>query len=161
MQAGDWLGSREQHCRKEFSGVKPAKKQLSWHVQTRRGKLDWRKGWIKVPKIQVPSLGRWEPPWHVPYFNLSCVIEKYRLWCLGLPSPNQENSINKKVKGKRLENGSFTSGTESEYQNSLRIYLHHSLIAHTHTYTYSFSFSLSLSLCHAYAYFHTHSQSLI
>lgn len=40
MQAGHWLGSREQHCRKEFSGVKPAKEQLSWHVQTRRGQLD-------------------------------------------------------------------------------------------------------------------------
>lgn len=110
------------------------------------GKLDWRKGWIKVPKIQVPSLGRWEPPWHVPYFNLSCVIEKYRLWCLGLPSPNQENSINKKVKGKHLENGSFTSGTESEYQNSLRIYLHHSLIARTRTRTLSHSLSHALSL---------------
>lgn len=79
----------------------------------------------------------------MPYLNLSCVIEKYRLWRLGLPSPNQENSINNKVKGNSLENGSFTSGTESEYQNSLRIYLHHSLIAHTLTLSHPYICILS------------------
>lgn len=79
--------------------------------------------------LSVPSLGRAKPPWH-------------------MPQPEPENGIRGrpytdtwdlhhsakhtwKRKMFRVSCCFFTSGIKSEYQNSLRIYIHHILVKHT------------------------------
>lgn len=79
--------------------------------------------------LSVPSLGRAKPPWHMPQPEPENEIwgRPYTdIWDLHHSAKNTW-----KRKMFRVSCCFFTSGRKSEYQNSLRIYIHHILVKHT------------------------------
>lgn len=83
--------------------------------------------------LSVPSLGRAKPPWHMPQPE-----PENGIW--GRPHTDTRDLHHGAKNYMEKENVQgfvllfcffFTSGIKSEYQNSLRIYIHHILVKHT------------------------------
>jgi len=84
-----------------------------------------RKPW----DLSVPSLGRAKPPWHMPQSEPEEGIRGRPYTDTWDLHHGAKNTLKRKTF--RVSCCFFTSGIKSEYQNSLRIYIHHILVKHT------------------------------
>lgn len=89
--------------------------------------VDRGRGLGKPCGLSVPSLGRAKPPWHSQSLKRDVGKEGHAL-ILGTFTTVPKVHGKGKCSGFRAV---FTSGIKSEYQNSLRIYIHHILVKHT------------------------------